>query len=135
MRFFFFFSLFFHYIEFRPIITHFENRFMLVMIIKINNPCNLYVPGNYSLSRVLPQIYAVKKEPIHDHVMTLVSLLPQCDTNEKLGLLMLFTLVAKNRPAVRRHTLKMFPFLSLRYYAAITSTSCFYFSYCSLYRV
>lgn len=58
------------------------------------------VTGNYSLSRVLPQIYAVKKEPIHDHVMTLVSLLPQCDTNEKLGLLMLFSLVAKNRPAV-----------------------------------
>ncbi|XP_050717947.1 protein melted-like isoform X2 [Eriocheir sinensis] len=58
------------------------------------------ISGNYSLSRVLPQIYAVKKEPIHDHVMTLVSLLPQCDTNEKLGLLMLFTLVAKNRPAL-----------------------------------
>ncbi|XP_071524266.1 protein melted isoform X2 [Panulirus ornatus] len=58
------------------------------------------ISGNYSLSRVLPQIYAVKKEPIHDHVMTLVSLLPQCDTNEKLGLLMLFLLVAKNRPAL-----------------------------------
>ncbi|KAK3866415.1 hypothetical protein Pcinc_028057 [Petrolisthes cinctipes] len=58
------------------------------------------ISGNYSLSRVLPQIYAVKKEPIHDHVMTLVSLLPQCDTNEKLGLLMLFSLVAKNRPAL-----------------------------------
>ncbi|CAL4094266.1 unnamed protein product [Meganyctiphanes norvegica] len=58
------------------------------------------ISGNYSLSRVLPQIYAVKKEPIHDHVMTLVSLLPQCDTNEKNGLLMLFSLVAKNRPAL-----------------------------------
>ncbi|XP_066940283.1 protein melted isoform X1 [Macrobrachium rosenbergii] len=58
------------------------------------------ISGNYSLSRVLPQIYAVKKEPIHDHVMTLVSLLPQCDTNEKLGLLMLFSLVAKNRPVL-----------------------------------
>ncbi|KAK7062980.1 Pleckstrin y domain [Halocaridina rubra] len=58
------------------------------------------ISGNYSLSRVLPQIYAVKKDPIHDHVMTLVSLLPQCDTNEKLGLLMLFSLVAKNRPAL-----------------------------------
>ena len=55
---------------------------------------------NYSLSRVLLQIYAVKKEPIHDHIMTLVSLLPQCDTNDKLGLLTLFSLVAKNKPAV-----------------------------------
>ncbi|XP_076063241.1 ventricular zone expressed PH domain-containing protein melted isoform X2 [Oratosquilla oratoria] len=58
------------------------------------------ISGNYSLSRVLPQIYAVKKEPIHDHVMTLVSLLPQCDTNEKLGLLTLFSLVAKNKAAL-----------------------------------
>ncbi|GIY55759.1 protein melted [Caerostris extrusa] len=37
------------------------------------------ISGNYSLARVLPQIYVVNKEPIHDHVMALVSLLPQCE--------------------------------------------------------
>lgn len=73
----------------------------------------LLLSGNYSLSRVLPQIYAVKKEPIHDHVMTLVSLLPQCDTNEKLGLLMLFSLVAKNRPAVNMYRFMVVDFINL----------------------
>ncbi|RXG68498.1 Protein melted [Armadillidium vulgare] len=58
------------------------------------------ISGNYCLSRVLLQIYAVEKESVHDHVMTLVSLLPQCDTNDKLGLLTLFSLVAKNKPAL-----------------------------------
>ncbi|KAB7497865.1 Protein melted [Armadillidium nasatum] len=58
------------------------------------------ISGNYCLSRVLLQIYAVEKESVHGHVMTLVSLLPQCDTNDKLGLLTLFSLVAKNKPAL-----------------------------------
>uniref|UniRef100_T1ISD9 PH domain-containing protein n=1 Tax=Strigamia maritima TaxID=126957 RepID=T1ISD9_STRMM len=56
------------------------------------------ISGNYSLSRVLPQIYAVTKEPIHDHVMALVSLLQFCENPEKLSLLSLFVLIAKNVP-------------------------------------
>lgn len=59
------------------------------------------IGGNYSLARVLPQIYAVNKHPIHDHVMALVSLLPQSEEPEKLSLLSLFGLIAKQKPSVR----------------------------------
>ncbi|GFQ71707.1 protein melted [Trichonephila clavata] len=58
------------------------------------------ISGNYSLARVLPQIYVVNKEPIHDHVMALVSLLPQCENSEKLSLLNLFGLIAKYKPSL-----------------------------------
>ena len=37
------------------------------------------ISGNYSLSRVLPQIFAVDRELIKNHVMTLVSILPNCE--------------------------------------------------------
>nr|CAD7455379.1 unnamed protein product [Timema tahoe] len=56
--------------------------------------------GNYPLCRVLPQIYEVNKEPLHDHVMALVSLLPLCENSEKLALLNLFALIAKSNPSV-----------------------------------
>uniref|UniRef100_A0A8D8YKJ2 Protein melted n=1 Tax=Cacopsylla melanoneura TaxID=428564 RepID=A0A8D8YKJ2_9HEMI len=56
------------------------------------------ISGNYPLCRVLPQIYAVTKDPIHEHAMALVSLLPQCELSEKLALLQLFALVAHNKP-------------------------------------
>jgi hypothetical protein len=52
---------------------------------------------------VLPQIYAVAKEPIHDHAMALVSLLPQCDLSDKLALLQLFAHIADNKPTVSKH--------------------------------
>ncbi|KAG0409792.1 hypothetical protein HPB47_013101 [Ixodes persulcatus] len=56
------------------------------------------ISGNYALARVLPSIYVVKKEPIHDHLMALISLLPLCESDEKLNLLALFELVAKHKP-------------------------------------
>lgn len=56
--------------------------------------------GNYALARVLPSIYVVKKEPIHDHLMALISLLPLCESSDKLNLLALFELVAKHKPSV-----------------------------------
>ncbi|XP_039296752.1 protein melted [Nilaparvata lugens] len=56
------------------------------------------IAGNYPLCRVLPQIYAVTKEPIHDHAMALASLLPLCDHTEQLALLQLFALIANNKP-------------------------------------
>ncbi|CAH1397437.1 unnamed protein product [Nezara viridula] len=56
------------------------------------------ISGNYPLCRVLPQIYEVSKEPIHDHVMALVSLLPLCEHSERLALLQLFSLIAGNKP-------------------------------------
>lgn len=49
---------------------------------------------------VLPRIYAVNKEPIHDHVMALVSLLPLCENPEKQSLLSLFGLIARNAASV-----------------------------------
>ncbi|XP_034247759.1 protein melted isoform X2 [Thrips palmi] len=58
------------------------------------------ISGNFSLCRVLPQIYEVTKEPVHEHAMALVSLLPLCENQEKLALLLLFAMIAKNKPAL-----------------------------------
>lgn len=66
------------------------------------------ISGNYSLSRVLPTIYAATDEDrnrgghstINNHVMTLVSILPNCENTEKLALLSLFSLVAKESSAL-----------------------------------
>lgn len=66
------------------------------------------IGGNYPLVRVLPKIYVVHKEPIHDHIMALVCLLPQCDTPEKLSLLNLFTLISKNKPSILESNLPQF---------------------------
>ncbi|GLV34207.1 melted [Carabus blaptoides fortunei] len=58
------------------------------------------ISGNYPLCRVLAQIYEVSHEPLQGHTMALVSLLPLCDNQEKLALLHLFSLIAKNTPAL-----------------------------------
>ncbi|KAK6617844.1 hypothetical protein RUM43_014073 [Polyplax serrata] len=56
------------------------------------------ISGNYTLSRVLPQVYGVDKAALEEHVMALVSLLPLCNDTEKLALLNLFALIANNKP-------------------------------------
>lgn len=66
------------------------------------------IGGNYTLARVLPKIYPVRKEPIHDHVMALVCLLPQCETPEKLSLLNLFALISKIQPNLLESNLPEF---------------------------
>merc|ERR1719188_754159 len=58
------------------------------------------ITGNFSLARVLPAIYAVDKQLINNHVMTLVSLLPNCSDTENMALLNLFGLVAKDSPVL-----------------------------------
>lgn len=58
------------------------------------------ISGNYSLVRVLSKIYVISKEPIHDHIMALVCLLPQCDISEKSSLLNLFALISKQKPSI-----------------------------------
>lgn len=58
------------------------------------------ISGNYALARVLPSIYVVNKEPIHEHLMALISLLPLCESADKLNLLALFELVAKHKPSL-----------------------------------
>lgn len=64
------------------------------------NIATCFKSGNYPLCRVLPQIYEVTRDPIHDHAMPLVSLLPLCEFSEKLALLHLFSLIANNKPSV-----------------------------------
>jgi len=56
------------------------------------------ISGNYSLSRVLPAIFSVDRQLIKNHVMTLVSILPNCADSDSLALLTLFDLVAKDSP-------------------------------------
>lgn len=56
------------------------------------------ISGNYPLCRVLPNIYEVSPEPFQGHAMALVSLLSHCDNQEKLALLHLFALMAKDNP-------------------------------------
>ena len=58
------------------------------------------ITGNFSLARVLPAIYAVDKQLINNHVMTLVSLLPSCSDTENMALLNLFGLVARDSPVL-----------------------------------
>lgn len=57
---------------------------------------------------MLPQIYEVTRDPIHDHAMALVSLLPLCELTEKLALLQLCSLIANNKPSVSE---KIIPFI------------------------
>ncbi|KAK9879888.1 hypothetical protein WA026_008388 [Henosepilachna vigintioctopunctata] len=56
------------------------------------------ISGNYPLCRVLPNIYEVSPEHFQGHAMALVSLLSHCDNQEKLALLHLFALMAKDNP-------------------------------------
>ncbi|KAG8222424.1 hypothetical protein J437_LFUL008421 [Ladona fulva] len=58
------------------------------------------ISGNYALARVLPQMYAANSEALHEHTMALVSLLPLCENTERLALLSLFAMIAKNKPAL-----------------------------------
>jgi hypothetical protein len=45
------------------------------------------------------EVFAVNQEAIHGHVMALVSLLPLCDTPEKISLLTLSSPIAQHRPS------------------------------------
>lgn len=58
------------------------------------------ISGNYPLCRVLCQLYEVSPGPLNGHAMALVSLLPHTDQQEKLALLSLFELMAKNDPSI-----------------------------------
>lgn len=73
----------------------------------INPIIDSIITGNYSLVRVLSKIYVINKEPIHDHIMALVFILPQCDTSEKTSLLNLFALISKNKPTILEYNLPL----------------------------
>uniref|UniRef100_A0A6A7G114 Protein melted-like n=3 Tax=Hirondellea gigas TaxID=1518452 RepID=A0A6A7G114_9CRUS len=64
------------------------------------------IAGNYSLARILPGLYSESQDPLHRHVMTLVSLLPRChNTSDCQPLLQLFSLVAAHNPALLENSL------------------------------
>lgn len=63
------------------------------------------ISGNYSLVRVLSKIYVINKDAIHDHIMALVCLLPQCGISEKSSLLNLFALISKNKSSILEYNL------------------------------
>ncbi|XP_067644186.1 protein melted [Eurosta solidaginis] len=56
--------------------------------------------GNFGLLRVLSQIYEVSPEEVSPHAPLLVTLLPQCDSQEKLAVLQLYLLIAQKTPSV-----------------------------------
>lgn len=56
--------------------------------------------GNRSLTRILPQIYTEDPGPIEDCLPDLVSILPDCDENEKSNILQLMALMAKRKPKI-----------------------------------
>ncbi|GAB0098229.1 melt [Sergentomyia squamirostris] len=55
--------------------------------------------GNYGLCQILPQIYEFAPHSLDQHASVLISLLRRCDIQEKLALLHLFALIAKNNPS------------------------------------
>ncbi|XP_037944224.1 protein melted isoform X2 [Teleopsis dalmanni] len=56
--------------------------------------------GNYGLLRVLSQIYEVSPEEVTPHAPPLITLLPQCDSQEKLAVFQLYLLIAQKTPSV-----------------------------------
>ena len=56
--------------------------------------------GNSTLTRVLPQVYAGNKEPVHESISSLIALLPEAVPSDKNNLLQLIGLVAKDKPRV-----------------------------------
>lgn len=78
----------------------FHKHFVILLRIVLYDLIIIIFLGNYPLCRVLAQIYEVSQEPLEGHTMALVSLLPLCDNQERLALLNLFSLIAKNTPEV-----------------------------------
>lgn len=64
------------------------------------------VSGNFGLCRALPQIYKVSPELITENASQLVDLLSKCDVQEKLALMNLFELIAKNKPSVLENSIQ-----------------------------
>ncbi len=57
-------------------------------------------PGNRSLVRVLPQLYAHARDAVAQRVPDLLRLLPACEAPERACVLQLLTMIAKDRPNV-----------------------------------
>lgn len=68
------------------------------------------ISGNYSLVRVLQQVYPENKEPFHAHLAPLLAILQhsECDPSEKLSILQLAAMVANYKPEVSQESLIVF---------------------------
>ncbi|XP_046867962.1 protein melted isoform X2 [Drosophila willistoni] len=56
--------------------------------------------GNYGLLRVLSQIYEVAPETVTPHAPLLISLLPQCDAQERMAVFQLYLLIVQKSPEI-----------------------------------
>ena len=56
--------------------------------------------GNYQLTQVLPPIYRLQPDRFARHISSLVSVMPLCLRQERLALIDLFQLMAKQQPQV-----------------------------------
>ncbi|GMT17009.1 hypothetical protein PFISCL1PPCAC_8306, partial [Pristionchus fissidentatus] len=59
---------------------------------------SLIIAGNYSLCRVLPQIYPENREPVHAHLHQLLRLLDTADSADRVSLIMLASIVSNHKP-------------------------------------
>lgn len=74
----------------------------------------LWYLDNFTLSRVLLQIYPQNKEPIQKNIGAVVQVLHATDSTERGNLLQLCALVAKDKPAVRSCPSKQCPLTIFR---------------------
>ncbi|XP_030386427.1 protein melted [Scaptodrosophila lebanonensis] len=56
--------------------------------------------GNYGLLRLLSQVYEVSPETVTPHAPLLITLLPQCDPQERLAVFQLYLLIVQKAPEV-----------------------------------
>ncbi|KAK3105302.1 hypothetical protein FSP39_021942 [Pinctada imbricata] len=69
--------------------------------------------GNYILSTVLPQIYSQNRQPIIDNVVKLVEILDVCESSERVSLIQVMGMIARNNPKVlEEHISKFCTYLS-----------------------
>lgn len=66
----------------------------------VDSMMNSIQSGNYGLLRVLSQIYEVSPETVTPHAAQLVTLLPDCDAQERLAVFQLYLLIAQRNPSV-----------------------------------
>ncbi|KAK2186456.1 hypothetical protein NP493_199g02041 [Ridgeia piscesae] len=79
------------------------------------------IRGNSTLTRVLPQVYAGNKEPVHESISSLIALLPEAAPSDKNNLLQLIGLVAKDKPRLlEKHIAQLSVLLSSTATAATT---------------
>lgn len=60
--------------------------------------------GNYTLARVLPNVFTQQADHVLRHVTELVHAMEHCGVSERVSLLQVFGMVAKTKPKVSLKT-------------------------------